>query len=145
MRFRVVAEPMAKWKLWLADISGPASQTYGTTKAPNEIYDLTAKTYGCTNCHVFNDPLAPNYGPNLTHLASRTTFAGGTLRLNRTNLTEWIMNAPGKVAMESKDCRLPPPATCTGMPSFTKNTPKGQKTMTAQDASKIVDFLLGEK
>jgi cytochrome c oxidase subunit II len=145
MRFRVVAEPMAKWKLWLADISGPPAQTYGSKETPNEIYDLTTKTYGCTNCHVFNDPLAPNYGPNLTHLASRTTFAGGTLTLNPKNLTEWILNAPGKVAMESKECRLPPPATCTGMPSFSKNTPKGQKTMTAEDASKIVAFLLGEK
>ena len=102
-------------------------------------------TYGCTNCHVFNDALSPSYGPNLTHLASRSTFAGGTLTLNRENLTKWIMNAPGYVAMESKDCRLPPPATCTGMPSFTKNTPKGQKTMTAEDANTIVDFLLGEK
>ena len=48
--------------------------------------------------------------------------------------------------MESKDCRKPPTRPrCTGMPSFTKNTPKGQKTMTPEDASTIVNFLLGEK
>jgi hypothetical protein len=49
------------------------------------------------------------------------------------------------VPMQSKLCRLPPPATCVGMPSFTKNTPKGQPTMTRQDADTIVSYLLGEK
>jgi cytochrome c oxidase subunit II len=145
MRMRVIAEPMDKWKAWLADISGPPHGDYGTSANPTDVYTLTNKTYGCTNCHSFNDPKIGTYGPNLTHLASRSTFAGGTLELNRKNLTDWIMNAPAYVAMESKDCRLPPPATCTGMPSFTKNTPKGQKTMTPEDAAVIVNFLLGEK
>jgi cytochrome c oxidase subunit 2 len=143
MRFRVIAEPMAKWKAWLADISGPPRGDYGKD---TEVYRLTNKTYGCTNCHIFNDAkAAASYGPNLTHLASRSTFAGGTLTLNAANLKKWIMNAPAYVSMESKDCRQPPPATCVGMPSFTKNTPKGQKTMTSQDADVIVNFLLGEK
>ena len=83
MRMRVIAEPMAKWKAWLADISGPPRGDYGTAANPTDVYTLTNKTYGCTNCHVFNDALGTNYGPNLTHLASRTTFAGGTLTLNR--------------------------------------------------------------
>ena len=112
---------------------------------PTAVYTLTNKTYGCTNCHVFNDALAASYGPNLTHLASRARSPAGRSTLNRENLTKWILNAPAYVAMESKDCRLPPPATCIGMPSFTKNTPKGQKTMTPEDANTIVNFLLGEK
>jgi len=136
---------MAKWKAWLADISGPPRGDYGTSKSPTDVYTLTNKTYGCTGCHVFDDALTPNYGPNLTHLASRSTFAGGTLETNRADLKKWIMNAPAYVPMESTDCRLPPPATCTGMPSFTKNTPKGQKTMTSEDADTIVNFLIGEK
>jgi cytochrome c oxidase subunit 2 len=145
MRFRVIAEPMDKWKKWLADISGPPAQPFGSTDNPTEIYELVSNKYQCTNCHVFDDALGDNYGPNLTHLASRSTFAGGTLELNRQNLTEWILDAPSKVPMEAKDCRLPPPATCTGMPSFTKNTPKGQPVMTREDAATIVDYLLGEK
>jgi cytochrome c oxidase subunit 2 len=145
MRFRVIAQPMAEWKQWLADVSGPPAQDYGSAEDPTDVYTLTTKTYGCTNCHVFNDPHQAPYGPNLTHLASRSTFAGGTLELNRKNLTDWIMNAPSLVAMESKDCRLPPPATCVGMPSFIHNTPKGEKTMTREDATTIVNFLLGEK
>jgi len=145
MRFRVVAEPMAKWKAWVARISGPPLGAYGTAAKPTDVYTLTSKTYGCTNCHTFTDPHLATYGPNLTHLASRSTFAGGTLELNHKNLKAWIMNAPKFISMESKDCRLPPPATCVGMPSFTKNTPKGQKTMTSEDADTIVNFLLGEK
>jgi hypothetical protein len=49
------------------------------------------------------------------------------------------------IPMQSKDCREPPPATCVGMPSFTRNTPKGQPVMTPQDADTIVTYLLGEK
>jgi hypothetical protein len=47
--------------------------------------------------------------------------------------------------MESKECREPPPATCTGMPSFTKNTPPGAEKMTPADAEIIVNYLMGEK
>ena len=142
MRMRVIVEPMAKWKAWLADISGPPDGDYGKT---TKIYELTNKTYACTNCHVFNNAKQAPYGPNLTHLASRSTFAGGTLETNATNLKKWIMNAPALVPMESKKCRISGATPCTGMPSFTKNTPPGQKTMTSADADLIVSFLLGEK
>ena len=140
MRFRVIAEPMADWVRWRDKISGGPAQPYS-----GEIAALTGKTYGCTNCHVFNDPKQQPYGPNLTHFADRSTFAGGQLKRNAANLKRWILNAPGEVPMESKDCRLPPPATCVGMPSFVKNTPHGQKTMTSEDADKIVTYLMGEQ
>jgi cytochrome c oxidase subunit II len=140
MRFRVIAEPMDKWKQWLAgQQEGPAQPWSG------EIKQLTANKYQCTNCHIFNDSTKTNYAPNLTHLASRTTFAGGVYEVDTTNLHNWVLNAPSMIAMQSKDCRLPPPATCVGMPSFTKNTPKGQPVMSQQDADTIVTYLLGEK
>ncbi len=144
MRFRVIAEPMAKWKAWLAKISGPPAQPY---EQGNEIYNLTTNTYKCTNCHIFNDAQAPNYGPNLTHFADRSTFAGGAYETNRKNLLRWVRDAPSMVAMASKDCRYPdtPKTICVGMPSFVKDTPRGEKKMTPEDAAKIVDFLLGEK
>jgi cytochrome c oxidase subunit 2 len=140
MRFRVIAQTKADWQQWLA------GQQEGTTQPwTGEIQKLTATKYQCTNCHIFNDSTKTNFGPNLTHLHSRSTFAGGTYEINRKNLTNWVMNAPDMIAMQSKDCRLPPPATCVGMPSFTKNTPKGQPVMTKQDADTIVTYLLGEK
>ena len=80
-------------------------------------------------------------------MASRETFAGATYELNRKDLLRWVQDAPSMIAMQSKDCRKPfkPGVICVGMPSFTKDTPKGEKTMTPEDANTIVDFLLGEK
>jgi cytochrome c oxidase subunit II len=151
MRFRVIAQPMDEFKAWLAGQREGPSQPWA-----GEIKNLTSTKFGCTNCHIFsNDPklsAADNvkaalnaYAPNLVHLASRSTFAGGTYKLNREDLTKWVMNAPGLIPMQSKYCRLPAPAPCTGMPSFTKNTPKGDPVMTRQDADTIVSYLLGEK
>jgi cytochrome c oxidase subunit 2 len=140
MRFRVIAQPMDEWKAWLADQQGGPAQPWS-----GDIEQLTAQKYQCTNCHIFNDSTKTNFGPNLTHLASRSTFAGGTYEVNRKNLVDWVLDAPSMVPMQSKDCRLPPPATCVGMPSFTKNTPKGQPVMTRADAETIVDYLLEEK
>jgi cytochrome c oxidase subunit 2 len=140
MRFRVIAHSMADWRAWLAgQQQGPAQPWTG------EIRELTATKYQCTNCHIFNDSTRVNYGPNLTHFASRSTFAGGVFEVaNHADVTDWVLDAPSMVPMESKDCRKPPPATCVGMPSFTKNTPKGMPTMTQKDADTIVAYLLGE-
>jgi cytochrome c oxidase subunit 2 len=140
MRFRVIAQTKSDWETWLArQQQGPSQPWTG------QIKQLTASKYACTNCHVLNNSTKTNYGPNLTHLHSRSTFAGGTYEINRKNLTNWVKNAPAMIAMASTDCRLPPPATCVGMPSFTKNTPKGLPTMTQADADTIVTYLLGEK
>jgi cytochrome c oxidase subunit 2 len=140
MRFRVIAQPMDEWKQWLADQQeGPAQGWTG------EIKELTGTKYQCVNCHIFNDSTKTNFGPNLTHLDSRKTFAGGVYEVNRENLTKWVMDAPSMIPMQSKKCRLPAPATCVGMPSFTKNTPPGLPVMTKEDADTIVTYLLGEK
>ncbi|MBK5287131.1 MAG: cytochrome c oxidase subunit II [Acidimicrobiia bacterium] len=143
MRFRVIAQPMNEWKAWLADISGPPAQPY-----TGAIQELTTNTYQCTNCHVFDNVHTINYGPNLTHLGTRSTFAGGTYEVNRKNLMRWVQDAPSMIAMQSTKCRIQPPppgVICTGMPSFTKNTPPGAKVMTTEDAATIVDYLLKEK
>jgi cytochrome c oxidase subunit 2 len=139
MRFRVIAQPMDEWRRWLAGQQrGPAQPWTG------DIQRLTANKYQCTNCHIFDDSTKTNYGPNLTHFASRSTFAGGVYERTTKNVHDWVRDAPSMVPMESKDCRLPPPATCVGMPSFTKNTPKGQPAMTQADADAIVAYLMGE-
>ncbi len=143
MRFRVIAEPMADWIKWRDKMSGPPAQAITP-----EIEKLVSETYLCTNCHVFDDTTASPYGPNLTHFADRSTFAGGSYETNPKNLRRWLLDAPSMVEMPSKDCRIQPPppnVICRGMPSFTKNTPPGQKTMTEADANTLVQFLIGEK
>ena len=54
----------------------------GTTPA-GPTQELIVGTFQCTNCHVFDDSSKAAYGPNLTHLASRSTFASGTYPLPR--------------------------------------------------------------
>ena len=141
MKMRVIVQTKEDFNAWMAgQQQGPAQPWTG------EVEELTGATFACTNCHIFNDSSKAAYAPNLTHLASRSTFAGGVFELNRKNLVDWILNAPGMVPMQAKDCRLPPPATCVGMPSYTKDTPKGDyPVMTRAQAATIADYLLAEK
>jgi cytochrome c oxidase subunit II len=139
MRFRVIAQSPSDFDAWAAGQNeGPAVPLSGAGQAST----LFTKTFQCTNCHTTEDSTTSVYGPNLTHLASRTTFASGYYDLNRQNLVQWILNAPGMIPMQSEDCRLPPPATCVGMPSFTENTPKGYPVMTKTQAETLADYLL---
>ncbi|MEX2100460.1 MAG: cytochrome c oxidase subunit II [Acidimicrobiia bacterium] len=155
MRFRVIAKTADDFDTWLTEQQqGPAQEVIiettdadgKTTQEPaGPAQDLMVNTFGCAGCHALDDSSQASYGPNLTHLASRTTFASGTYKLNRTNLVNWILDAPSMIPMESQDCRLPPgEGICVGMPSFTKNTPKGMPTMTKAQAEEIADFLLGQ-
>jgi cytochrome c oxidase subunit 2 len=156
MRARVVAVEPAEFEQWVAEQKrGPAvplvrPNPQGPQEPPvpdGEAQELVSQTFVCTNCHVFDNSEAPNYGPNLTHFASRSTFAGGTLELTRENLIEWVLDAPSLVPMQvqSKECREGPPEAgkdCVGMPSFTKYTPEGEETMTTDQAEQIADYLL---
>src|SRR2546429_362493 len=107
--------------------------------------DLMSTKFQCTTCHSVGDSKVSSYGPNLTHLASRTTFASGYYELTRDRLIEWVHNAPGLIPMQSKACREagePAAGKGVGMPSFSRDTPAGQPTMTQQEAVQIADYLL---
>jgi len=140
MRMRVIVQERAAFEAWAAGQQRGPEQAY-----TGEIEALTGATYACTNCHTFEDSGQPTYGPNLVHVGSRDTFAGGTYQLDRRNLVSWLLDAPGMVPMQSKTCREPtatPGLGCIGMPSFTKDTPKGQPVMSRADAETIADYLL---
>jgi len=142
----VIAKSKEDFAQWVSDQQqGPAVPLFesdGTTPA-GDAQNLVANTFACTNCHVLDDSSKATYGPNLTHLASRSTFASGSYPLTRENLIKWVMNAPSMIPMSSEGCRLPPgQGICVGMPSFTENTPKGLPTMTHTQAEQIADYLL---
>ncbi len=146
MRFRVIVQSPSDFDAWLASQrQGPAV----TLANAGEAGTLFSTKFQCTNCHTTASSSLSTYGPNLTHLASRSTFASGSFALNRANLIRWIMNAPGLLPMQSQDCRKGPPGTpgvtCVGMPSFTLNTPKGQSTMTHAEAETLATYLLSLK
>jgi cytochrome c oxidase subunit 2 len=149
MRFRVIAKSPADYEQWISEQKqGPVNPLLGTDGKPaGPTQSLIVKTFQCTNCHVFDDSSKPFIGPNLTHLASRTTFASGTYPLNEANLSKWVHNAPSMIPMSSQDCRLPanPSNICVGMPSFSENTPPGLKSMTPAQAQQIADWLLEQK
>jgi cytochrome c oxidase subunit 2 len=150
MRFRVIAVEPNEFDQWIGEQQqGPAVPFQVGTGAEQQpagpAQELIATKYQCINCHSLSDSKLSSYGPNLTHLASRTTFASGYYELTRDRLVDWVFNAPGLVPMESETCREPgEPAggTCVGMPSFSRNTPSGQPTMTRPEAEQIADYLL---
>jgi cytochrome c oxidase subunit II len=150
MRFRVIAKEPGEFDRWISEQQqGPAVPfqvgTGAQTQAAGPTQELMTTKFQCTNCHSVGDSKVSSYGPNLTHLASRTTFASGYLELTRDRLVEWVHNAPGLIPMQSKACRDPgEPAAgkCVGMPSFSRDTPAGQPTMTQQEAEQIADYLL---
>ena len=82
---------------------------------PTQELLVNSLNFGCVNCHIFDDSSQASYGPNLTHLASRTTFAGGAYPLNRDNLINWVHGR----AVDDPDvvAGLPAPAGCRGSAS----------------------------
>jgi cytochrome c oxidase subunit 2 len=150
MRFRVIALEPSEFDRWVGEQQqGPAVPfqvgTGADTQPAGATQELIATKYQCTNCHSFADSKVSSYGPNLTHFASRTTFASDYYKVTRDQLVEWVYNAPGLIPMQSEHCRDPgEPAAgkCVGMPSFSRNTPAGQPTMTRQEAEQIAEYLL---
>lgn len=108
MRLRVIAEPREEYDAWVArmqePLTGSAAEFVSDPEGP-------IARYGCVACHAFDgvEGAAGRVGPNLTHLASRETFAGGTFELNEENLRRWIRDAPGMKPNEwEKNVGMPP-------------------------------------
>jgi cytochrome c oxidase subunit 2 len=131
MRLRVVAESQADYDNWVRGEQAPPSAA-----AKKEFTALGAK-YSCTSCHMFQGGVSTaEVGPNLTHLASRSIFAGGKYELDYDNLWRWVYDAPSR---KPNSCpRLPQPTPCAvGMPSM-----KVSFGMTPAQAQAIAKFLL---
>jgi cytochrome c oxidase subunit II len=146
MRFRVIAQSADDFSAWVSgQQQGPVNPLFveGTSDFLDEPAPQLVQKYQCTNCHEFENPATASYGPNLTHLASRQTFASGYYELTRDRLIEWLLDAPSLIPMASQDCRLPAgDGICVGMPSFTRDTPPGMPDMTQSEAETLADWLL---
>jgi len=97
MRFAVAVKTAADFQTWAATFqqpSAPAETLTGAAAAGRELF--LAGTSQCIACHAVEGTGAAGVtGPNLTHLASRSFFAGGILANTPENLHAWITNAPG--------------------------------------------------
>jgi cytochrome c oxidase subunit 2 len=106
MRMQTVAMDPADFQLWVDQQMKPAVE-------PTDTAALRGRAIfegQCARCHVVNGindgggaDLVANAAPNLTHMMSRTTFAGGIFdlyepdgSLNRTQLEAWLRNAPAE-------------------------------------------------
>ena len=91
MRLRVIAHEPAEFEQWLLEQQQPAAATVsGAAAEGQEIF-----TQNCVNCHAIKGTDAQaTTGPDLTHFASRDTFAGAMFENNTENLKRWIDNPP---------------------------------------------------
>ncbi|HUP84698.1 MAG TPA: cytochrome c oxidase subunit II [Acidimicrobiales bacterium] len=105
---------------------GTAGATTSTTEAPSEEKTPVGEdpeldqaigaslfvSKGCSGCHTIKGLEGANgrVGPNLTHLHSRSRFAGATFELNDRNLRRWLRDPPKMKPMD--------PANGQGMPNL---------------------------
>jgi cytochrome c oxidase subunit 2 len=88
MRFKVIVESQEDFDAWVANQQKPVYQP----QTEDEQAGYEELTGACAACHSL-DPSemdTDKVGPNLTHLFSRTTFAGGSFELNEENLRRWL-------------------------------------------------------
>jgi len=90
MDFLVFADPPAKFKAWLADQERPArAPASALARRGAQVF-----TQECQSCHTIRGTSAHGtVGPDLTHLATRTTLAGVTIPNSKTYLGSWIVGS----------------------------------------------------
>ena len=90
MNFMVVALYPKEYEQWVAhEGSDAAKPSDPLAKAGQQVF----LGKGCMYCHtVRGTPAAGWLGPDLTHLGSRLTIAGGSLENNTGNLGGWILD-----------------------------------------------------
>lgn len=94
MRERAIIQTQADFNSWIASQQQPAVQpTEGDAATGAQVFQQRA----CVGCHTIEGtPAQGKIGPNLTHFASRGTFAGSIFENNPQNLQRWLKNAPAE-------------------------------------------------
>lgn len=91
MKFRVIAQPPRAYQAWLAHQRAPAAAPSTPEAMRGEQVFMAG---ACSLCHTIRGtPALGQIGPDLTHLASRTTIAGGMLPNDTADLEAWVTHA----------------------------------------------------
>ncbi|MDQ6927378.1 MAG: cytochrome c oxidase subunit II [Actinomycetota bacterium] len=94
MRNRAIAQSPSDFNAWVqGQQQAAATPDPANASAAAGLTVFTQK--GCTGCHTVQGVSKGMVGPNLTHLDSRSTFAGSMFELNAANLQKWLHNPPG--------------------------------------------------
>ncbi|HKW39728.1 MAG TPA: cytochrome c oxidase subunit II [Gemmatimonadales bacterium] len=92
MRLQVVVESQPAFQAW-AD----AQKAAAAAPAKGSLAEQGRAVYGrsaCIGCHTIQGVSPGIIGPNLTHVGSRTTLAGGIFPNDSAHLASWIADAP---------------------------------------------------
>jgi cytochrome c oxidase subunit II len=90
MALKVFAQPGPAFRSWLTNMSAPAARPASASAARGAQRFMRSQ---CASCHTIAGTQAQGaVGPNLTHVATRTTLASGTIPNDRTELARWISN-----------------------------------------------------
>lgn len=91
MALYVVVHEPGEFDAWRERESAPAVMPVDPlARAGYEVFMGAA----CVYCHrIRGTPAQGTFGPDLTHIGSRSSIAAGTLAANRANLTAWIVHA----------------------------------------------------
>ncbi|CAG0935044.1 cytochrome c oxidase subunit II [Thermoflexales bacterium] len=92
MRAVVVAKTPAEFDQWVKEQQAPP---VAPTEALAQQGQLIFSTGACIGCHTINGTAATGKtGPDLTHVGSRTTLAGGLLTNTAGNQRRWLADPP---------------------------------------------------
>jgi cytochrome c oxidase subunit 2 len=90
MAMYVFAQRPAAYRSWLQGMASPASSPTTASAQAGERLFMSSQ---CASCHTIAGTQAQGtVGPNLTHVASRTTLASATIPNTRAQLAAWILN-----------------------------------------------------
>ncbi|MGH2751391.1 MAG: cytochrome c oxidase subunit II [Actinomycetota bacterium] len=109
MKLVAYAHTQEDFDAWVEQQTSPAAESAsGDAAAGREIFaenfevkstvvEDGADAYACASCHAVQPGLEaqPKIGPNLTHFAGRSTFAGATFENNAENLAAWLRDPDG--------------------------------------------------
>lgn len=88
MQMKVYADPPGVFRRWLHRMASPAREPRGGAAAQGQRVFLSQ---ACAGCHTIRDTKANGTaGPDLTHVASRTTLAAVTIPNDAGYLRDWI-------------------------------------------------------
>jgi cytochrome c oxidase subunit 2 len=90
MAFLVIVQSPAAFRAWLASQSAAAPRPTAPEAQAGERAFMSDQ---CASCHtIAGTPAQGKVGPDLTHVASRTTLASNTIPNTRAQLSAWIAN-----------------------------------------------------
>jgi cytochrome c oxidase subunit 2 len=98
MRLRVIAQTAGEFATWARsqaqDGGRPASGSLAADGAS------LFRSKGCSGCHTVKGYSVGKVGPDLTHFASRDTFAGAIFDRNNETLRRWLLDPPKEKPMK---------------------------------------------